>query len=133
MNKKVLLYLIPVIFLIFAFFESVNYSKNNYDVTGFVFICNRNVCNIKHTKSNGEVKYTEYVDITNIEGFSTRREKIPRTNRVGMVLYADCKDGTSYRFSPIYIRPSSYVEEELIKPLNRQLKKEPISILFKFP
>ena len=58
---------------------------------------------------------------------------MPRTTSKGMVIYADCKDGTSFRLSPMYVRPSRYLEIELIKPLNAMIKADDISIDIKFP
>ena len=101
----------------------IDYSKKNYDVTGFVFICNENICEIRHKKFDGQIKYTEKVDIAKIENFSSELEKIPWTNREGMVIYANCKDGTRFKLSPIYVRPSKYLEMELLEPLNMKIKK----------
>ena len=72
-------------------------------------------------------------DIENIESFSTNLETIPRGGGEGLVIYANRKDGTSYRFSPIYVRPSKYVDTELIKPLNKALKRKPLMINIRFP
>ena len=134
MNKKnLILYSFAAIMLVFGLVDYMDYQKHNYDVTKFVFICNDNLCEIRHKKANGETKYTEKIDIKNIKSFSTRSEKIPRTNDLGLVIYANCKDGTSFRLSPIYVKPSRYVERELIQPLNNALRKDPIYINMRFP
>ena len=133
MNKKLFLYLLAAIMLIYGVIDYIDYNKKNLDVTGFYFECYGVVCEIKHKKANGDVKYTEKVDINKIEKFRTKLEKVPRTNKDGLVIYADRKDGTSYRFSPIYVEPSIYVETELIKPLNEAIKKKQIMIHKRFP
>ena len=130
MNKKLLLLLI---FLILTLYARYDYSKNNYDVTGFVFICDEDICEIRHTKSNGQIKYTDKINIAEIENFSSEMENIPRTKSQGMVIYANRKDGTRFRLSPIYVRPSKYLELELITPLNTMIQKRPININIRFP
>ena len=130
MNKKLLLLLI---FLILTLYARYDYSKNNYDVTGFVFICDEDICEIRHTKSNGQIKYTDKINIAEIENFSSEMENIPRTKGQGMVIYANRKDGTKFRLSPIYVRPSKYLELELITPLNTMIQKRPININIRFP
>jgi len=132
-NKKTVLYLLSAILLIYGIIDYINYNKNNYDVTGFIFICNNNMCEIRHKKASGEIKYTEKIDINNIAEFSTKLEKIPRNGGEGLVIYANCKDGTSFRFSPIYVRPSRYVDKELINPLNEAIRRRPLSINIRFP
>ena len=130
MNKKLLLLLI---FLILTLYARYDYSKNNYDVTGFVFICDEDICEIRHTKSNGQIKYTDKINIAEIENSSSEMENIPRTKGQGMVIYANRKDGTKFRLSPIYVRPSRYLESELIAPLNTQIKEKPVYINITFP
>ena len=130
MNKKLLLLLI---FLILTLYARYDYSKNNYDVTGFVFICDEDICEIRHTKSNGQIKYTDKINIAEIENFSSEMENIPRTKGQGMVIYANRKDGTKFRLSPIYVRPSRYLETELLTPLNTMIQKRPININIRFP
>lgn len=132
MNKKTALYILSAILLIYAIFDYMDYNRRNLDVTGFVFKCNEAFCEIQHIKANGEVKYTDKIDINKIEKFSTRSEKIPRIGGEGLVIYAECKDGTSFRLSPIYIKPSGYVKKELIDPLNRAMQKNPIHINISF-
>jgi hypothetical protein len=134
MNKrKSFTLIVCAILLIYGLIDYYNYQKNNFDVSGFVFVCNQEICEIRHKKSDGQIKYTDKIDITKIEKFSTRLEKVPRTDSEAMAIYADCKDGTSFRLSPIYVRRSSYLEKELINPLNEKLKEKPISINISFP
>ena len=134
MNKKqIILYTLAVILLLYGIIDMIDYRKNNYDVTRFVFICNPNLCEIRHTKNDGQIKYVHKIDISKIEKFSAKLEKVPRTDKKGYVIYAYCKDGTSFRLSPIYVSPSRYLEEELLNPLNRELKKEQINININFP
>lgn len=130
MDKKLIFLLI---FLILTIYARYDYSKNNYDVTGFVFVCNENICEIRHKKSNGKIKYTDKINIAEIENFSSEIENIPRTNSQGLVIYANRKDGTKFRLSPIYVRPSKYLELELITPLNTMIQKRPININIRFP
>ncbi|MBR6127074.1 hypothetical protein IKQ21_05245 [bacterium] len=131
MNKKQLIFLL--IFITLMTCAHIDYTKNNYDVTGFVFICNEDICEIRHTKSNGQIKYTEKINIAEIENFSSEMENIPRTKSQGMVIYANRKDGTRFRLSPIYVSPSRYLESELLAPLNAQIQQKPVSINVKFP
>jgi len=133
MNKKHIIYGLCAIMLIYGLFDYINYTKNNYDVTGFIFICNPDICEIRHKKANGEIKYTDQIDISKIEKFRAQSEKVPRTNDEGMVIYADCKDGTSFRLSPVYVKASKYLDDELIGPLNEQLQKKRVSINIHFP
>ena len=104
----------------------------NFDVTGFDFICNSDICEIRHKKSSGDIKYTKKIDISKIDSFSASMEKIPFANQSGMVIYANCKDGTRFRFSPIYVKPYR-LETELLNPLNEKIKEEPLSINITFP
>ena len=132
-KRQLLLYSLSAILLIYALVDYMDYNRRNLDVRSFVFQCNETFCEIRHKKANGDIKYTDKIDINKIERFSTRLETIPRVGKEGLVIYAECKDGTSFRFSPIYIRPSTYVETELIVPLNKALKREPIRINMRFP
>ena len=132
-KRQLLLYSLSAILLIYAVFDYVDYQKQNLDVTGFYFVCNPSVCEIRHKKANGEIKYVEKIDINQIESFSTETQKIPRVGGSGLVIYANCKDGTRFRLSPIYVRTSRYVDMELINPLNQALHKNPVDIRISFP
>ena len=132
-SKKTINVILITFAIIAAIVENRIRDINNYDITGFRFVCNKEVCEIRHLKQNKEIKYVDKIDISKIEKFSYKLEKVPRTTSKGMVIYADCKDGTSFRLSPMYVKPSRYLEIELIKPLNAMIKADDISFDIKFP
>ncbi len=88
---------------------------------------------MRHKRANGDIKYTKKIDISKIDSFSASMETIPFVKENGMVIYANCKDGTRFRLSPIYVRPSHYLKTELLNPLNEKIKEDPLSIDIKFP
>ena len=127
MDIKKLLIIIPIILLFcFGYFEQKNYEANNYDIVRFKFICNKSICEIRHLKHGDEIKYIDQINISEIESFYTQLEDVPKTNSRAEVIYAKRKDGTSFRLSPLYIRPSRYVELELLTPLNEALKNDDV-------
>lgn len=134
MKKLELIIIISVIVMfLIAIVDRKIYIENNYDVRGFRFVCQNNDCEIRHTKFGNKVKYVEKIDISKIEKFSYKIEKIPRTNSDAYVIYADCKDGTSFRLSPLYVSPSVYLKLELIDVLNNALANNNTSFDIKFP
>jgi len=130
--KEIIFAFSVLILLIAVLIENDNYQNNNYDVTGFRFVCNKTICEVRHLKQDNNKKYIDKIDISKIENFSYKLENVPRTERSGMVIYANRKDGTSFRFSPIYITPSRFVDSVFIKSLNRKIK-EGASIDVSFP
>lgn len=124
--KQIIIFVLATITILYI-------NSLNFDVAGFDFICNSDICEIRHKRANGDIKYTKKIDISKINSFSASMEKIPLVNGSGMVIYANCKDGTRFRLSPIYVKPSHYLETELLNPLNEKIKEEPLSINIKFP
>lgn len=132
-KREIINIILIAITLIAIIVEKRIYEANNYDIRGFHFVCNQSICEVRHTKHNGEIKYVDKINISNIEKFSYRFEKAPGTNSNAMVIYADCKDGSSFKFSPIFIKSSNYLKLELLNPLNNAIKRENISIDIRFP
>ena len=109
------------------------YIANNYDVRKFHFICNDEICEVRQIKENNEIKYVDKIDISQIEKFSFKEERVPKTNSPAWRLYADCKDGTSFMLTPIFLSRSTGFKKGVLDPLNEALEQEKISINMRVP
>lgn len=110
------------------------FGLRNYEVDHYKFVCNSEVCEVTNFYRNNKTASVKNIDIAKIKNFSIHYEKVPRMRDFSAyTIYAECKDGTSFQLAQVYTSNKRTLYKEYVEPLNNELLKKPINIVFEFP